>query len=166
MSSSERTDASELTRICITDVGSTTTKAILFRRGRDGWEYFRREAPTTVEKPQEDVSVGVLQAIEALERESGETLLKDGSPCVPYLSTSSAGGGLAMVVTGLVRNLTADTADRVALGAGAIVLDVVCMNDGRSAYRQIEDLKRLRPDMVLLAGGPATRPPATACLTY
>ncbi|HYW68512.1 MAG TPA: glutamate mutase L, partial [bacterium] len=143
----------ELTRICITDVGSTTTKAILFRRSADGWEYFRREAPTTVERPHEDVSVGVLQALRALEQESGETLLRDGIPCVPYLSTSSAGGGLAMVVTGLVRNLTADTADRVALGAGAIVLDVICMNDGRTAYRQIEDLKRLRPDMVLLAGG-------------
>jgi uncharacterized protein (TIGR01319 family) len=144
---------SDLTRVCITDVGSTTTKAILFRRAANGWEYFRREAPTTVEKPHEDVSVGVLEALRALEAESGEALLKDGVPCVPYLSTSSAGGGLAMVVTGLVRNLTADTADRVALGAGAIVLDVVCMNDGRSAYRQIEDLKLLRPDMVLLAGG-------------
>jgi uncharacterized protein (TIGR01319 family) len=143
----------DLSRVCITDVGSTTTKAILFRRGADGWEHFRREAPTTVEKPHENVSVGVLEAMRALETESGETLLRDGAPCVPYLSTSSAGGGLAMVVTGLVRNLTADTADRVALGAGAIVLDVICMNDGRSAYRQIEDLKRLRPDMVLLAGG-------------
>jgi uncharacterized protein (TIGR01319 family) len=144
----------ELTRICITDVGSTTTKAILFRRtGNGGWEYFRREAPTTVEKPDEDVSIGVVGAIRALEQESGEVLLENGAPAVTYLSTSSAGGGLAMVVTGLVRQFTAATADRVALGAGAIVLDVICINDGRTAYRQIEDLKRLRPDMVLLAGG-------------
>jgi uncharacterized protein (TIGR01319 family) len=143
-----------LDRICITDVGSTTTKAILFSRTADGrWEYHRREAPTTVEKPCEDVSVGVLEALRALEEASGEKLLENGKPTVTYLSTSSAGGGLAMVVTGLVRELTADTADRVALGAGAIVLDVISMNDGRTAYRQIEDLKRLRPDMVLLAGG-------------
>jgi len=142
------------TRICITDVGSTTTKAILFRRTDNGdWEYFRREAPTTVEKPDEDVSIGVVGAIRALEQEAGEVLFKDGAPAVTYLSTSSAGGGLAMVVTGLVRQFTAATADRVALGAGAIVLDVICINDGRTAYRQIEDLKLLRPDMVLLAGG-------------
>ena len=142
------------TRICITDVGSTTTKAILFRRTDSGdWEYFRREAPTTVEKPDEDVSIGVVGAIRALEQEAGEVLLKDGAPAVTYLSTSSAGGGLAMVVTGLVRQFTAATADRVALGAGAIVLDVICINDGRTTYRQIEDLKLLRPDMVLLAGG-------------
>ncbi|MCK5597701.1 MAG: glutamate mutase L, partial [Candidatus Eisenbacteria sp.] len=132
--------SSELARMCITDVGSTTTKAILFRRtGNGDWEYFRREAPTTVEKPDEDVSIGVMEALRALEQESGEILLKDGALAVTYLSTSSAGGGLAMVVTGLVRNLTAETADRVALGAGAIVLDVICMNDGRTAYHQIED---------------------------
>ena len=140
-------------RFCITDVGSTTTKALLFERDGGAWRYVRREAPTTVEKPHEDVSVGVLRAIRALEKATGTHLLEEGKPCVPYLSTSSAGGGLAMVVTGLVKGLTADSAGRVALGAGAIVLDVIAMNDGRTPYRKIEDLKRLRPDMVLLAGG-------------
>jgi uncharacterized protein (TIGR01319 family) len=140
-------------RFLVTDVGSTTTKAILFESENGAWRYVRREAPTTVEKPHEDVSVGVLNAIRAVEKETGLDLLTDGRPSVPYLSTSSAGGGLAMVVTGLVRELTADSADRVALGAGAIVLDAFAMNDGRTPYRKIEDLKRLRPDMVLLAGG-------------
>jgi uncharacterized protein (TIGR01319 family) len=138
---------------CITDVGSTTTKAILFEKKLGEWSFFRQEAPTTVEKPHEDVSVGVLNAIRALETETGHSLIRDDAPCVPYLATSSAGGGLAMVVTGLVRDLTADSADRVALGAGAIVLDVIAMNDGRTPYRKIEDLRLLRPDMVLLAGG-------------
>lgn len=138
---------------CITDVGSTTTKAILYEKKNGKWRFFREEAPTTVERPREDVSVGVLGAIGALEKETGHTLIENGSPCVPYLSTSSAGGGLAMVVTGLVRDLTADSADRVALGAGAIVLDIIAMNDGRTPYRKIEDLRLLRPDMVLLAGG-------------
>ena len=109
------------TKLCITDVGSTTTKVILFQRGEDGtWTYVRREAPTTVERPYEDVSIGVLQAFRALEEATGETLLADGVPAIPYLSTSSAGGGLAMVVTGLIKQLTAETAQRVAMGAGAI----------------------------------------------
>jgi uncharacterized protein (TIGR01319 family) len=138
---------------CITDVGSTTTKAILFEKKVGKWRFFRQEAPTTVERPHEDVSIGVLAAMRALEEETGHPLVENGSPCVPYLSTSSAGGGLAMVVTGLVRDLTADSADRVALGAGAIVLDVIAMNDGRTPYRKIQDLRLLRPDMVLLAGG-------------
>jgi uncharacterized protein (TIGR01319 family) len=140
-------------RFVITDVGSTTTKAILFRRNRGDWGFHFEEAPTTVEKPYEDVTIGVHRAIEALERATGETLLREGRPAVPYLSTSSAGGGLAMIVTGLVLDMTAESADRVALGAGAIVLEVIAMNDHRTPYRKIEDLKRLRPDMVLLAGG-------------
>ncbi len=141
----------------ITDVGSTTTKAVLFVKEDGRWSFVREEAPTTVEKPHEDVVVGVVAALQALElvntRAGRGGLLENGAPSVPFLATSSAGGGLAMVVTGLVKEFTAETADRVALGAGAIVLDVTCMNDGRTAYRKIEDLKRLRPDMVLLAGG-------------
>ena len=139
-------------KFCITDVGSTTTKAILFLRDPN-WHYFYEEVPTTVEQPHEDVMVGVTAALTSLERATGETLLVDGRPAIPYLSTSSAGGGLAMIVAGLVREITAESADRVALGAGAIVLETLAMNDGRSPYRKIEDLKRLRPDMVLLAGG-------------
>jgi len=142
-----------LTEFCITDVGSTTTKALLFLREAGTWHCFRYETPTTVEKPYEDVTVGVLQALRGLEHLSGRTLVTDSKPAVPYLTTSSAGGGLAMVVTGLVYKLTAGTAHRAALGAGAIVLDVISMDDGRTPYRKIEDLKRLRPDMVLVAGG-------------
>jgi uncharacterized protein (TIGR01319 family) len=141
------------TEFCITDVGSTTTKAILFRHDGAAWGFHRREAPTTVEKPQEDVTVGVVEAFEALEAETGRTLLRDGVPAVPYLSTSSAGGGLAVVVTGLVGEVTSRSAARCALGAGAILLDVIAMDDGRSPYEKIEALKRLRPDLVLLAGG-------------
>ena len=138
---------------CITDVGSTTTKAILFEKQGEEWTFYRKEAPTTVEKPHEDVAIGIIKALRALERETGMELLAGDRPALPFLCTSSAGGGLAMVVAGLVRHLTAESADRVALGAGAIVLDVIAMNDGRTPYRKIEDLKLHRPDMVLLAGG-------------
>ncbi|MBD3368474.1 MAG: hypothetical protein GF405_09940 [Candidatus Eisenbacteria bacterium] len=139
--------------LCVTDVGSTTTKAMLFVRDGDRWSYERAEAPTTVEAPHEDVTIGVLQALRGLEEACGRRLLEGERPAVPFLSTSSAGGGLAMVVTGLVEELTARSARSVALGAGAIVLDVVAMNDGRTAYRKIDDLKAERPDIILLAGG-------------
>jgi len=157
-------DSSEF---CITDVGSTTTKAILFQRnpgttGAADWSCVRREVPTTVEKPHADVMVGVVESFRALEEATGKELLSGSgetcgaaspSPAVPYLSTSSAGGGLAMVVTGLVREITSRSAERVALGAGAILLDVIAMDDRRTPYEKIQALKQLRPDMVLLAGG-------------
>jgi uncharacterized protein (TIGR01319 family) len=70
-----------------------------------------------------------------------------------YLSTSSAGGGLQMMVSGLVLQMTGESAQRAALGAGAIVMDVIALNDGRRPHEKIRRLRQLRPDMILLSGG-------------
>jgi uncharacterized protein (TIGR01319 family) len=149
--------------IVATDCGSTTTKAILIKRV-DG-EYrliVRGEAPTTVEAPFEDVTRGVLNAIREVEELSGHEVLdgetiihpNDGNRGVDiYLSTSSAGGGLQMMVAGVVKSMTAESAERAALGAGAIVMDVLASNDGRLPHQQIERIRHLRPDMILLSGG-------------
>ncbi|MBN1807719.1 MAG: glutamate mutase L [Planctomycetes bacterium] len=147
-------------RLVVTDCGSTTTKAILFERNDGGWRLAARaEAPTTVEKPFEDVTIGVRNAVENLEEITGLRLSGSDRPVdVPgsaaaYLSTSSAGGGLQMLVSGLVRTMTGESAERAALGAGAIVMDVVAVDDGRRPHEKIRRLRRLRPDIVLLAGG-------------
>jgi Golgi nucleoside diphosphatase len=61
-------DARPLKRIIATDCGSTTTKSILIEY-IDG-EYrqtVRGEAPTTVEKPLNDVTKGVINAVTELE---------------------------------------------------------------------------------------------------
>jgi len=139
-------------KFCVIDIGSTTTKAILFKRESD-WRYIRQEAPTSVEKPYEDVTYGVTQALMQLEIDTGDKLLENGKPCIPCLATSSAGGGLAIAVAGLVKAVTSTSAERVALGAGSIILDIISLDDGRTPYRKIETLKKLRPDLFLLAGG-------------
>ncbi|MBD3235021.1 MAG: hypothetical protein GF315_14965, partial [candidate division Zixibacteria bacterium] len=92
-------------------------------------------------------------ALEDLQTASGITLVEDSEPVVPLFSTSSAGGGLAMVIMGLVREVTTQSAERVALGAGSLVLDYIALDDGRTPYKKIQALKNLRPDMILLAGG-------------
>src|SRR5438270_11401714 len=59
----------DIRRIVATDCGSTTTKAILIELSDKG-EYrlvARGEAPTTVERPFEDVTIGVLNSITELE---------------------------------------------------------------------------------------------------
>src|SRR3954462_13929316 len=118
----------DILRIVATDCGSTTTKAILIERNAEGQYRLvaRGEAPTTVEKPFEDVTIGVLNSITELEEiteavvpegfEKGRrTLIKDGKvwrlqksgtqtdsrsnnleASDLYVSTSSAGGGLQM----------------------------------------------------------------------
>ena len=70
-----------------------------------------------------------------------------------YVSTSSAGGGLQMVVSGVVKEMTGESAERAALGAGAIVMETLAVNDGLMPHEKIERVRYLRPDMMLLAGG-------------
>ncbi len=155
----------EIKVIVATDCGSTTTKAILIEKEADGSYRLkvRGEAPTTVEAPFEDVTMGVLNAIAEVEELSGRKILDESGKIISpakgsvgtdiYVSTSSAGGGLQMMVAGVVRSMTAESAERAALGAGAIVMDVIASNDRRLPHQQIERIRRLRPDMILLSGG-------------
>ena len=149
--------------ILATDCGSTTTKAILIEKiGSEFRQTHRGEAPTTVEAPVEDVTVGVINAITEVQELAGRKLLENNQIIKPqtndegvdlYISTSSAGGGLQMMVAGAVRNLTAESAERAALGAGAIVMDVIASNDKRLPHEKIDQIRQLRPDMLLLSGG-------------
>jgi uncharacterized protein (TIGR01319 family) len=149
--------------ILATDCGSTTTKAILIEWKDDRYRLtFRGEAPTTVEAPFEDVTKGVLNAVMEVEELSGRKILKEGKIITPdsgvegvdiYVSTSSAGGGLQMMVAGVVKSMSGESAERAALGAGSIVMDVLASNDGRLAHEKITRIRQLRPDMILLSGG-------------
>ena len=155
--------AGDIRSILATDCGSTTTKAILIEKRGDEYQLVvRGEAPTTVEAPVEDVTAGVINAITEVEELAGRKLLDNGVILKPqngdagvdiYISTSSAGGGLQMMVAGVVRNLTGESAERAALGAGAIVMDVIASNDKRLPHEKIERIRHLRPDMLLLSGG-------------
>jgi len=160
----ERRMVSKPTSILATDVGSTTTKAILIEKQEDGYRLKARgEMPTTVESPYEDVMIGVRNSVRRLEEVLDRALLDDSGHLVRpaaegkgidmYISTSSAGGGLQMMVAGLVKNISATSANRAALGAGAVVLDVIAVDDGRSQSEQITRITELRPDIILMSGG-------------
>jgi uncharacterized protein (TIGR01319 family) len=150
--------------ILATDVGSTTTKARLFGKVNGEWRYILSgEAPTTVEAPYENVCMGVRNAVREVEELTGIKILSEGEGMISphsngrgvdfYCTTSSAGGGLQMLVAGVIKSMTAESANRAALGAGAIVMDAVAIDDGRPDYMKIERIRNLRPDMILLAGG-------------
>ncbi|MCC6953175.1 MAG: glutamate mutase L [Deltaproteobacteria bacterium] len=160
-----------LRRVLVTDCGSTTTKAIAFEKRDDGWHTaYRGEAPTTVEQPVSDVTIGAVNAFREVQEISGTTLLRDvgdsdacplivrEQPSDPngidlYLSTSSAGGGLQMIVLGVVGAMSTESAERAALGAGAIVMDAIACDDGREQYEHVQRIRHLRPDISLIAGG-------------
>jgi uncharacterized protein (TIGR01319 family) len=157
-------DPQKINVIVATDCGSTTTKAILIENIEGHYhQTCRGEAPTTVEEPVADVTIGVVNALAELQELAGRRLIdekgriirpaqgKDG--CDIYISTSSAGGGLQMIVAGVVKEMTAASAKRAALGAGAIVMEVLAANDKRKPHEQIQRIRELRPDMMLISGG-------------
>jgi uncharacterized protein (TIGR01319 family) len=157
-------ESPEIKIILATDCGSTTSKARFFKKIGDTYRFITTgEAPTTVETPFEDVTLGVRNAVREIEELVGHKLLDENGIITPskgenegvdlYVTTSSAGGGLQMSVAGVIKAMTAESAERAALGAGAIVMDVMSYDDERPDYQKIERLRHLRPDMILLAGG-------------
>ena len=100
------------------------------------------QGPSTVTT---DINVGMRAALADLERRVGAL------PRWRYrLASSSAAGGLRMVTIGLVRELTAEAARRAALGAGAKLVGTFAY---RLTHSDLDEILRLRPDIVLLAGG-------------
>lgn len=158
-------DPNAINVILATDCGSTTTKAIMIERQADGTyrQTYRGEAPTTVENPFADVTMGVINSVTEIAEVASRKLVDDHGRlirpakgregCDIYISTSSAGGGLQMMVAGVVKKMTAASAKRAALGAGAIVMDTIASNDKRRDHEKIQRIRELRPDMILISGG-------------
>ncbi len=148
--------------IIVIDVGSTTTKALLLCRKQSNYRICSLQfAATTVEKPTEDVNFGILDAVRSLETDSKIELLKPGSSETKLLfkedticiATSSAGGGLQILVIGLTLFDSASSGERTAFGAGGVILDTFAIDDKRSSLEQMTAMGILHPDIILMAGG-------------
>lgn len=132
--------------ILVAEIGSTTTVVNAFTGVHDDDPVFwgQGQAPTSVLEG--DVRVGLQGAIDDLcRRKQIDHLDYD-----EMLATSSAAGGLAMTVHGLVWDRTSRVAKEAALGAGAIVHAVTA---GKLQPGELETIRRIRPKLILLAGG-------------
>jgi len=148
--------------ILITDIGSTTTKAVLFQKQNNKYKLIGLEhIPTTVEKPVEDVKIGIYNSIKKLEENISQKILSDNATIEElhfpndtiYLTTSSAGGGLQILVFGLTLFDSASSAKRAAFGSGGVILDTFAINDNRSPIEKMQLIRILRPDIILFSGG-------------
>lgn len=146
-------------KIIVIDIGSTTTKGLLLEKKG---EVYTKSAlvhfPTTVEKPVEDVMIGLSNTISKLEELSGLQLWQNSDNGIlaedtGLYCTSSAGGGLQILVIGLTTFDSAASGKRCAYGAGAVILDTFAINDKRSAVQQMKAMARLHPDLILMTGG-------------
>ena len=107
---------------------------------------------TTVET---DIGDGLRKGLALLEEKTGKLEFAETFAC------SSAAGGLRMVSSGLVPELTSEAAKLASLGAGA---KIVGLYSYQMTEEDIEEIARLKPDIFLLVGG--TDGGNTACIEH
>ncbi len=132
--------------LLVAEIGSTTTMVNAFNdlKSESPVHLGQGMAPTSVEEG--DVMIGLEAAIEDLKAELGVAELS----WAEFMATSSAAGGLKMTVHGLVKEMTVRAAEEAALGAGAVIRQVTV---GKLRDRQLEKIKEIQPNIILLAGG-------------
>jgi len=146
------------------DVGTVTSRAAFFDVVEGHYRFIASgNAPSTASAPFRDVSEGVSQAIENLQMITGRKFLGEGHNLIipasegtgvdTFAATISAGPALKTVVVGLLGDVSLESTQRLARSTYARVVDTIGLNDARKPEGQIDNLVRLRPDLILIAGG-------------
>ncbi len=137
--------------VLLIDFGSTYTK--LTAVDVEGEQILgTAQSYTTV---QTDINDGLKSALRLLEEKTGKLEFAETFAC------SSAAGGLRMVASGLVPELTSEAAKLASLGAGA---KIVGLYSFQMTEEDMEDIQALKPDIFLLVGG--TDGGNTACIEH
>jgi uncharacterized protein (TIGR01319 family) len=124
------------------DFGSTFTKVVAV--DLDEVEIMAAaRVPSTVET---DITIGLEAALKEISTKTGISNLDKKKS----LACSSAAGGLRMVCVGFVPELTSKAANLAALGAGA---KVVGLYSFKLTSREIDEIEKIAPDILLLSGG-------------
>ena len=131
---------SSVKNVLLIDFGSTYTK--LTAVDVEGEKILATAAAyTTV---QTDINDGLNEGLKKLREKTGEIEFASCYAC------SSAAGGLRMVTSGLVPELTSEAARLASLGAGAKVVGIYSFE---LTEFDLEEIKEQKPDIFLLVGG-------------
>ncbi len=104
---------------------------------------------------QSDINDGLENAMAFLEQKTGKLTYDACYAC------SSAAGGLRMITSGLVPELTGEAAKMASLGAGAKVIGIYAF---QLTEDDLEEIRAAKPDIFLLVGG--TDGGNTACILH
>ena len=157
--------------ILVVDCGSTTTKAVVLDTVEGQYRFLAyAEAPSTADRPWEDISIGIIDAIHQLEETTGRTFLdQDGQLITPersnadgidrFLVVSSAAQPLRVILAGLVRDVSLASARRAVLSTYVTIEDVISLEQGpsqdqvRTAGDKINAIWHSAPDVICVVGG-------------
>lgn len=147
------------------DVGTSQTRALLFDAVEGRYRFLGEgAAPTTVAAPILDASEGVRLALDELQTITGRVVIDaderlimpssgDGSGVDSFVATLSAGPPLKVFAVGLLEEISLESARHLLKGLYVEVVGTLSLTDRRRVEEQIDLIMRLRPDLILIAGG-------------
>jgi hypothetical protein len=151
--------------ILVADCGTLATKLLLMDRVEDGYRFIAQtEVMTTIDPPWEDISAGVINAVQELEQITGRTFYSHGRIVTPrdgmvgvdaFINIISAPEPLHIVLAGLVREVSLESAKRAAMSTYAKVQAVLSREGSLRSPQETwsRTVRNLVPDVVLLVGG-------------
>jgi hypothetical protein len=151
--------------ILVADCGTVATKLLLMDHVEDGYRFIAQaEVMTTIDAPWEDISIGVINAVQELENTTGRTFYSHGRIVTPrerligvdaFVNIISAPEPLHIVLAGLVREVSLESAKRAAMSTYTHIQAVLSREGSlRSPQETWSRIVRdLSPDVVLLVGG-------------
>jgi hypothetical protein len=147
------------------DVGGVSTRAMLFDDVEGRYRFLGAGiANTTAGAPFKDVLEGIRRSLERLQSITGRVLVDDderliipsrpdGSGIDVVAATISAGPPLKVLVLGLLEDISQESARNLARTTYTRVVESMGLNDRRNTDARIDTILRLRPDLILAAGG-------------
>ncbi len=161
------------------DCGSTATTATLIEQINGAYRLAAAgQALSTYAPPWQDITVGMLEAIREIEKTAGRTLFNSGGwPLIPQntnrqgidaiIIVASAGPPLAVVLAGLMKNISLTSARRAAATTYTIVTGELALDTEQSPTpgvprrrggplspeAQIQLIQAGHPEAIILVGG-------------
>ena len=150
--------------ILAVDVGSSTTRAILFDVVDGGYRFIAiGRSSSTAFAPYNSVDESFYTAVENLQEITGRTFFsakneliipsQDGNGIDQLVVTLSAGPAIRTAIVGLLNDVSLQSVNRLARSTYARIVESIGVNDRRKAEEQIDSLLQVEPELILMAGG-------------
>jgi hypothetical protein len=139
-------DRNSIESVLIADCGSNTTRVVLVEVVDNAYRFVARGvAPSTIEDPYYNVTVGVLNAISAIQASTGRRLLsgnqlivpqtEDGNGVDAFIASSSAAEAMRIVAAGLIKAISTQILAQASHSTYTQILDTISLDDfGDTSY--------------------------------
>ena len=151
--------------VLVIDVGSISTRAVLFDIVEGQYRFIAKgSANTTAGAPFRNIGEGVRLAMDHLQQITGRTFLdasqrliipsqNDGTGVDRFASTISVGEPLKVAILGLQKDISIESACRLAQTTYSEIVQIISLNDHKKPDQRLNNLIAAHPDLVIVAGG-------------